>query len=58
MSTALVVVDPETVDSEYAFALLIFLFDLKCRELGIAKETNFSPYLMNQYINDALALLH
>lgn len=58
MSTSLVLVDHETVDYKYALALLIFSFDMECRELGISKETNYNPYLMNHYIDEALALLH
>lgn len=58
MSTSLVVVNRETVEFKYRFALSIFSFDMECIDSGYAEETNFNPYVMNCYINEALALLH
>ena len=58
MSTSLVVINRAAVEFKYRFAVWIFLFDMECIESGCAEETNFNPYVMNLYINEALALLH
>lgn len=58
MSTTLALINHETTDYKYAFALRIILLDMQSIRMGVAEEINFNPYLMNVYFNDALRLMH
>ena len=58
MSTSLSLINHETTDYKYVFALRIVLFDMQCIRMGRAEEINFNPYLINVYFNDAFRLMH
>ena len=58
MSTSLALINHETTDYKYVFALRIVLLDMQSIRMGRAEKINFNPYLMNVYFNDALRLMH